>query len=389
MGTDEGDKDHPLYQSQTLRHVARGSRKVDRSDLNMSGDKKRQKMSTEGVKVSSMGGIHSFTYNAAMNFFSAHKDTEITASGNVRNVFESVRDDKSAYGVLPVESSSSGSLQAVLDNLLCFRGSGIEIVGESREMEKVALISTSNVDNDVQIDKVIGHPLLLEATSLYLDSLDTKRISIDKPKIIRSPEVDSSTSCQKLLSDTSDEFIAAIAPAEAANAYGLKIMHEHIASDLHSETRYIVIAKTDSDTEGAKASHGRDPLNIRNGDSGHGGNSRSKRGSLVLISANEPGAIMKWSSCFALRNINILKIESRPAATAMHLNNQQKLISLRHFDILMYVDYQVPQNSSANAQLLSNLREFTSFMQTLGTYNNALDRTIEVSPSPNFLNINY
>ena len=355
----------------------------------MSGDNKRQRTNSSDskVQVSSMGGVYSFTHNAATKFFDAFKyETEISASGNCRDVFENVRDDKAAYGVLPIESSSSGTVQQVLDCLLCFRGSGIEIIAESREMEKVALITTEGVDNDVEIDKVIGHPLLLEATSLYLDSLDIKRISINKPKIIRTPEVDSSASCQKLSENTGDENIGAIAPAEACTV-GLKIMHEHIASDSNSETRYIIIAKIDSDSE-REASRGGDPLNIRS--NGHaGGNTRSKRGSLVLISVNEPGAIMKWSSCFALRNINILKVESRPAATAMHLNKQQKLISLRHFDVLMYVDYQVPSNSSVNAQLMSNLREFTSFTQTLGIYNNALDRTIEVSPSPDFLSIHY
>ena len=89
---------------------------------------------------------------------------------------------------------------------------------------------------------------------------------------------------------------------------------------------------------------------------------------------------MKWSSCFAFRNMSILKIDSRPASVALHLNSNQQLITLRHFDILFYVDYEVSDNRTHD-ECISNLKEFSTFFRQLGLYAKYRGTPVAISPN--------
>lgn len=90
---------------------------------------------------------------------------------------------------------------------------------------------------------------------------------------------------------------------------------------------------------------------------------------------NIPGAIFKMSSCFALRDINIVKIESRPATTAIHLSSiptASRAFSTRHWDLVFYLDYQPSECATVNQSLLSNLHEYSLWIVELGQYYSGL-----------------
>ena len=341
-------------------------------DINSKMSKKRVRNDEKKAgptTVAYLGGNHSFTHMAAVDFFDTQEDEfNIVSGGNLRNVFDSVRAGDVGYGVVPIESSTSGTLQAVLDLLLVHNGS-VEIVGESRKQEQNALVSEAAFEID--IGRVLAHPAILDACADYLNSMDKKREEAGRSAIIRIPSIDSSTACATVAAEHAEPSLiadgnvaAAIANQECAQSNKLGVIHDHIGSDVNSETRYIVIAKA--------------------GDGGVGNHTlfhqqSTKKASLILVANNEAGSLMKWSSCFAMRNVNILKVESRPAATAMHLNKKAN-IHLRHFDLIFHIDYEISTDDKKDAALIENLKEFTSFLKVTGRYNGASAHAVEASP---------
>lgn len=126
----------------------------------------------------------------------------------------------------------------------------------------------------------------------------------------------------------------------------------------------------------------------------------SRKASIALALRNIPGALFKMSSCFALRDIDIHKIESRPATTAMklslskntssllttssrasnstHLDSSNRPFSSKHWDLIFYVDYEPSSSVDTNKALLENLREYSLWIRELGSYNSGLSSDISV-----------
>lgn len=320
------------------------------------------------VKAAFLGGTFSFTYNAAREFFTTLDLDDFKSGRSVKSVFAQVESGECDYGILPAESSTTGSIGTVNDHLLTFSERGISILAESRNKERISLVAKDGV-KDVDIERIHGHHHLMDACADYLDLLDEKRSIGGKGPVERVVALDSSTACS-LVSDTR---AAAIANAEAANYHNLSVIHEHIGGDLNSETRYIVIGKAD-------------PLKLGSVDA----NSprKSRRGSVVFACNNEPGQVMKWSSCFAFRNLSILKIDSRPASVAMHLNRTQTLFHVRHFDILFFVDFEVV-DSKTYTSCINNLQDFVSFFRALGVYEQCSGKPLPASPNEEMLAVYY
>lgn len=161
----------------------------------------------------------------------------------------------------------------------------------------------------------------------------------------------------------------AITSQAAAQSHGLKILNSRIGNDQNSETRYIIIAATS--TNGGPD----DPLRVSSGSTSDLASTSSSKSSIVLAMRNIPGAIFKMSSCFALRDIDIIKFETRPATTAMKVANltfESRLLTEKHWNFLFYVDYVTPNDEAIREALLANLNEFCLFIKPLGTYKSGL-----------------
>jgi prephenate dehydratase len=77
--------------------------------------------------------------------------------------------------------------------------------------------------------------------------------------------------------------------------------------------------------------------------------------SIVFSTKNIPGVLYKSLSVFALRDINLLKIESRP----LHGS---------HFEYLFYLDFEGNAGDTAQRNALNHLQEITTFYRLLGSY---------------------
>jgi prephenate dehydratase len=124
---------------------------------------------------------------------------------------------------------------------------------------------------------------------------------------------------------------AAIASARAAEVFGLTPLKSSIQDHGSNTTRFLTI--------------GRLPLSDTPPD----------KTSIVFALSNEPGALFKALSAFALRGIGLTKLESRP-------------IPDRKWEYLFYADLSAARDDLPCARALAHLAEFAQMLRVLGSY---------------------
>ena len=126
---------------------------------------------------------------------------------------------------------------------------------------------------------------------------------------------------------------AAIASANAASLYHARILVRDIGDDRQNYTRFFLLgtkAKATANRSGTKTS-------------------------IVFTTGNLPGALFRCLSVFALRDINLTKIESRPLVG-------------RPWEYLFYLDFLGNPRTPNCRNALKNLEEITEFLRVLGCY---------------------
>lgn len=286
--------------------------------------------------------------------------------------------------------------------------------GEIGILEQHCLCTLPNTD-ERDITAVVGHPHILECCSDYLDFLDSQLKLSNKPPLKRIASWDSAAGCEMVAQKlTSDDTLAAIGSKEAALFYGLKILKQGVGNDQNAETRYVVLARCVEGTSVADSNvfvftpkiQAIDPLKLstrsmypgsdlsipKDSDVGYS-DSSSRKASIALSLRNIPGSIFKMASCFALRDIDIVKIESRPAAASVNalkiasgsrddsrVELSTRAFSQKHWDLVFYVDFEPSSKDAVNRALLENLKEYSVWIRELGYYYSSLQR-IDVKPT--------
>ena len=229
------------------------------------------------VPVSIYGSRGSFSEDAALQYFSPTKYTSVvtTPSNSLDGLFRAVADGSCAYAVAPIENSVSGMLQSVLIKVLEFQQ--LHIVGEIVVAEEHCLcVQPGTRRQDVRT--VLSHDHLLQQSQAYLDRLAAENGGY---AVQRECTFDSAAACA--LVDAPHK--AAIASRRAWVAAGLEVVGSKIA-DLECETRYLVLSLTPHSPT----------------------NRLGLCCSVSFLLPNQQGAMFRAMSCFAFRNLNLLKV---------------------------------------------------------------------------------
>lgn len=329
---------------------------------------------SSGINIAFIGkDEYNFTALAIKNYFyefmqmNSHTIAiELEKCHNIKDIFNKLNIKQVDYAVIPLESSSFGTIHHIYDQLLnhCQE---IAIVGEIGSLEEYCLC-VKDYHHDLKIDGIIGHPHLLDCCSDYIDNLE---IELSK-SLIRRASWDSSAACEEITNSNDSNVYAAIGSKESALKHNLNIIKSNIGNDQNAETRYVILAK--------KQNQVFDKLNLSLTKLNE---KQTRKASIALALRNVKGAIFKMSSCFALRDIDIIKIESRPASTLIKMSNQEsslfdsnkqmsRAFTERHWDLIFYIDYEPSSNNEVQLALLNNLREYALWICELGNYSSGL-----------------
>lgn len=217
---------------------------------------------------------------------------ETVGYAQVGHVMDAIERGEVEYGVLPVENSISGTFHGNLDRLI---GSHLKIVGEIACVQELCLCTLPETKiEDIQC--LLSHPAILDHCEEFICDMERKIGMI----IDRQATWDSAGACQ-IVKHEGVKNVAAIASEKAAAAHGLKVLQKGVGDELNNETRYMILGRLDAKPL---------PLGL------HSSTIVRKKSSVVIAVPNEAQALFKIVAAFALRNLMIIKIESRPAATA-------------------------------------------------------------------------
>lgn len=229
--------------------------------------------------------------------------------------------------VVPIENTLAGSIHKNLDLLLEHR---LTIMAETRVRIEHHLIALPGVKLRA-VQRVISHPVALEQCQRFLRR---------HPNLKIEPVYDTAGSV-KLLVEQGWRETAAIAGSLAARVYGCKKLKENIEDHEANFTRFWLL-------ERARGSGPRNEKIDRQ-------DSRGAKTSIVFSTKNVPGALFKCLGVFALRDIDLTKIESRPLVG-------------KPFEYSFYVDFLGSPAEERCRNALRHLKEVTDFLRVLGCY---------------------
>lgn len=306
---------------------------------------KRARPECAGGIVLYTGDEGSLTHIAATEFCKGARNFELRSSRSFRTAFEEVAKAEALYAVVPIEQSSSGSVRSTYDLLV--EHEEIVIAGELGVREVYCLCAKRGVAH-ADIKRVLSHPNILEACSTYLGE-----------RLQKGPETiatRSTTEAVEMVASSAEASGAAIATREAACRRGLTILAEGIGNSSYEETRYVLIRRRHDDDSSEADPF---PQHLH---------SETKRSALFGL-RNEPGAIFKLLSVLALRDVNVLKAETRTLSANKEypwLSTPKPLL----WDYLFYIDYAVrPTNTTAqNLRVWEALCEFSLWQRDFGVY---------------------
>jgi arogenate/prephenate dehydratase len=266
------------------------------------------------MRIAFQGETGAYSEAAALRF---DPDARVMPCRTFEDVFAAVRDGLASRGILPMENSIGGSIHRNYDLLVEHE---LPIVGEVElAVDHCLLVRPGTSVADVKV--VYSHPQALAQCEQYLKRLTGVEIVA----------VYDTAGGAKMVAETGRGDAAAVASRRAAEAFGLDIAEEGIQDFAENITRFVLVGRGPSPAEEATKT------------------------SLVFALQSTPGALYKALSGFALRDINLTKLESRP-------------IRGRPWEYMFYADVDASRHSLECGRALSHLGEFCRWVRTLGTY---------------------
>jgi len=266
------------------------------------------------VKVAYQGEPGAYSESAVYSYFGSSADP--LPCKTFSDVFRSVEMGRTEYGIVPIENSIEGSVNAVYDLFLKYDP---KVCGEI--ILRIAHCLIANPGTKLEDIKVIySHPQALGQCRTYLESLDCELISTydtaGSVKMIK----------EKRLMDA-----GAIAGERAAKIYNMAILARDIADNPNNYTRFFVLSQNDAPPTG------------------------NDKTSVIFSTKHVPGALYEALGEFAKRKINLTKIESRPTKR-------------RPWEYNFYLDFEGHRSEKRCAEALEGLRRKAVFVKVLGSY---------------------
>lgn len=248
---------------------------------------------------------------------------ELKYYNDIIETFDGVIKDYTDFGIVPIENSIEGSVGITLDLLFNL---DVEIIDEVIVPIKHCLLSNGKKD---EIKIILSHPQALGQCRQFL-----KKYFPDAE--IRN--TGSTSHASKLATEFRE--MASIASKESAKRYGLNILCCNIQDYKNNHTRFIIFRKRN---------------NIKYQGIQKKITDKYKTSIIAYLNDDKPGALYELLKFFALHDINLTRIESRPSKKALG-------------DYVFYIDFVGNISDNIIKDVLNNIGNKVGMMKVLGSY---------------------
>jgi prephenate dehydratase len=277
---------------------------------------------TGALKVAFQGAPGAFSEDAARQLLGSNVETIPCRS--FEEMFQAVSDGVADCAAAPIENSLAGSVHKNYDLLM---EHDLTIIGETNVRIVHHLIAPPGVAL-ADVRRVHSHPVALAQCERFLQA---------NPQIEVIPAYDTAGSVKMIVEGGSrDE--AAIAGATAAVIYRAEIIAESIEDNPKNFTRFLLLIRPD-----------------RAGSIKTIPPETERKTSIVFRVANRAGALFRTIAVFALRDIDLTRIESRP-------------IEGRPWEYSFYLDLMGDHQDEHVERALAHLSELAESVRVLGSY---------------------
>ena len=299
------------------------SRRQQRKLLNEAGnqDYKRIRAALDNVRsplaaprVLYQGEPGAYAEEAAARFFGEEVARSHVATWEA--VFRALKRGEADYGVVPIENSSTGSINQVYDLLAEY---GAYIVGEQTVKVDHCLAAPAGASLE-RITTVYSHEQGLLQCADYLKGRGWTCV----------PRLNTAESAQ-FVSRSGEPGQAAICSPRAARLYGLEILAEHLNANDHNYTRFVIVSPVPEHRAG------------------------SDKVSVLFTLPHRTGSLHAFMTIFAVNGLNLMKLESRP-------------IVGRSWEYLFFADFIADLTAPSMDGVLLELTQTAEGFRVLGNY---------------------
>lgn len=271
-------------------------------------------------RVAFLGDKGSYSYLATQKYFS-RRPGELMEIGcqSFADIVKKVETNEADYAVLPIENTSSGSINEVYDQL---QHTELSIIGELTHPIKHALLVATPTDIS-KITTLYAHPQVFAQCSHFLAELGNVEV---KP-------CDSTSAAMMLVNELAADNVAAIGSEAGGGLYGLTAIKSNLANQKENHSRFIVVARN-----AVKV-----PLQV------------PAKTTLVMSTIQKAGALVDALMILKTNQINMTKLESRP-------------ITGNPWEEMFYIDVEGNLDDGPMQQALSELNATTRYCKVLGCY---------------------
>jgi prephenate dehydratase len=293
------------------------------------------------MKIAIQGELGSFSHEAAERMLPR---CTVVPCARSAEVFNRVQRGSVAAAVIPIENSLAGTVAEHADLLVTN-----EVFVQDEFLLRIVhnVISARGVKFN-ELRKVLSHPVALDQCRDFFRQ---------HPHIEAVPFYDTAGSVKHVLADRPPD-AAGIASRRAAREYSGKILQAGIEDDKRNFTRFFLIRKSAA-SSGVVVLRNEMPSKMKLRAASAPSYQRliprgANKTSIAFKLKNIPGALFKSLSVFALRDISLSKIESRPMRG-------------RPWEYVFYVDFLRGDDEPAR-NALRHLGEVAEFVKVLGIY---------------------
>ena len=268
------------------------------------------------MKVGYLGPKGTFSYEACIEY--SKNEKEIIEYKTILDTILALENGDVDEAIVPIENSLQGCVTDSIDTLI--ENEDIKVKGEILLEIKQNLMSNDKYALE-GIKEVFSHPQALAQCKKYLEKCLPNA---------KTTAVESTAMAAKMVSEIKGP-VACIGNIYCLDEYGLKLIEESIQDNIFNKTKFWILGKESNN------------------------DIKSNKMSMLFSVKDKPGALYSVLEIFNRYNLNLTKIESRPAKTVLG-------------EYYFLIDVSIVKDNRNEDDAIEEIKEKGIFVRVLGKY---------------------